>query len=190
MAAIARRIAVGLLISSFLCWSAPAQQDRPAEVRALVSSIATALSSGDAAEAMRAFGPSYSELGRLRGYFETLASSYAITNEVDVIDEQDSDTDSKVTLNWALTLTDLVSDASEHREGEIHARVIVTKDGLKVVEFSPINLFDPLKQRRSKGDGKQSSDGDTYRALGASSKATRPFPLERFFFLQRTTWPG
>jgi hypothetical protein len=157
MAVIGRRFAVSLLILCVFATVVPAQQDRPAGVRALISSVATALSSGDAAEAMKAFDSSYSDFERLRGYLETLASSYAVANEVDVIDEQDSDPDTKVTLNWSITLTDLVSDATEHREAEIHARVIVTKKGLKIVEFSPISLFDPVRQRPLKSGGKQSS---------------------------------
>ncbi len=125
--------------------ASPLQADRAADVRAQLSYIATALSSGNAADAMSPFDKSFSNYEKLGNYFQGL-NAFQVANEIDVVDEQDTPADTKLTVNWTLTLTDLGTDTAERRTGEINVR-LVRKDGKwKIVDFSPISLFNPQQK--------------------------------------------
>lgn len=151
MAAIGHRIraspwtlpAAGMLL--VFVSAPPLRADRAADVRAPLSYIATALTSGNAADAMTPFDKSFLNYQKLSNYFQGL-NAFQIDNELDVIDEQDTDTESKLTVNWTLTINDLATGATERRSGDINVRIVRKGGKWKIVDFSPISLFDPQQK--------------------------------------------
>ncbi len=123
----------------------PLEADRSSDVRADISYVATALTSGNAADAMSRFDKSFSDYEKLRSYFQGL-NAFEVGNEVDVVDEQDTDTETKLTVNWTLTLTDAATDSTERRSGDINVRLVLREGKWKIVDFSPISLFNPQQK--------------------------------------------
>ncbi len=121
--------------------------DQSAEVRSRLSEIATSLTAGDPAGAMAPFSKSFPNYQRLREDFSGLTNAFSIVNEVDVIDEADSKAESVVTVNWAITLTNPQNKFNTQHSAEIHVRFIREKGNLKIVEFSPIAIFDPSQSQ-------------------------------------------
>jgi hypothetical protein len=132
--------AAGALVPFMMALSIYA--DRADDIRAQVSYIGTALSSGNATDAMTPFDKSFPNYQKLSNYFQGL-TAFQIANEIDFIEEDDSETDAKLTVNWILTLTDLATDATERRTGEINIRLAWKNGKWKIVDFAPIVLFDP-----------------------------------------------
>lgn len=119
--------------------------DRAADVRAQISDIATALTAGNPADAMAPFDKSFPNYEKLSNYFQGL-NGFQVDNEVDVIDEQDTDTETKLTVSWTLTLSDLGTDVTERRTGDINVRLVLKDGKWKIVDFSPISLFNPQQK--------------------------------------------
>jgi len=126
--------AIGLKVSSHraLCTAAlamltlpalPLHADRPGDVLATINYVATALASDNAVDAMAPFDKSFANYAKLRDYFSGLTESSQLVNEVDLTDEQDSDTQSSVTVDWTLTLTNKTTLQTERRSGEIDIRL-------------------------------------------------------------------
>ena len=150
MAVIGRRTlftAAALLLLS----GSPLLADRAADIRSQICYIATSLGNGSAADALTPFDKSYVDYEKLSSYFQGL-TALQIENEVDVTDEDDtSDTETKVTVTWAITLTDISSSHTDHRSADINIRLVLKGRKWKIVEFSPIDIFNPL----SRGNAKQ-----------------------------------
>jgi hypothetical protein len=117
--------------------------DEAADVRAQLGAIATALTAGNPAEAMMPFDKSYADYDKLSNYFAGLTNAFQIVNNVSVTDEDDAAAESKLTVHWTLTLSDLGSNATQQREGDIHVRMVLRGRTWKIVEFAPIDVFDP-----------------------------------------------
>ncbi len=117
--------------------------DRAADIRAQLSYVATSLTAGNATDAMGPFDKSFSNYNKLSSYFQGLSAAFQVDNEVDVIDEQDMDASSNLTITWTLTLTDLGTDATERRTQDINVRLVLKDGKWKIVDFSPISLFNP-----------------------------------------------
>ncbi len=105
----------------------------------------------------RLFDKSCSNYQKLTEYFQGLAA-FQIENEVDVTDEQDTATDTKLTVNWTLTLTDLGSNSTERRSGDVNIRLLQKDGKWKIVDFSPIDLFNPQQKPGPKRQPAQRSD--------------------------------
>lgn len=122
----------------------PLLADRAADIRTQISYVATALTSGNAADALTPFEKSSANYEKLSGYFQGL-TVYQIENEVDITDEDDTkSTETKVTVDWALTLTDLATNRTDRRTAEINVRLVLKDGKWKIAEFSPIDIFNPL----------------------------------------------
>ncbi len=155
MAAIAPRLSrrhsvllfVPLLWIGSASWGAA---DQPAEVRGQLSRIADSLTAGDAAGAMSPFSKSFGDYDKLRDYFTGLTSAFSIVNEVDVLAESDTGTESLLTIHWTMTLSDNQSSFTNQRAAEIHVRLVRGKDKWKINGFSPIDLFDPADAQKPK----------------------------------------
>ncbi len=141
MAAIEPKTGV-LLAALALMFAMPLDGDRAADARAQISHIATALTSGDPADAMTPFDKSFPDYQKLSDYFQGLSASQ-IENEVDVLDEDDTEAETKLTVNWTLTLTDRATSATERRSAEINVRLVPKNGKWKIVGFSPIRIFNP-----------------------------------------------
>lgn len=143
------RSAHGAALLILVWFQVPALADRAADIRVQISSIGTALSSGSASEAMTPFDKSYASYGKLRDYFEALSALQA-ENEVDVLDEQDTDAGSTVTIKWTLTLTNPSTSHSDARTANINVRFALKRGKWKIVDFSPIDIFNPLQGQTPK----------------------------------------
>ena len=121
----------------------PLYAERTADVLATVNYVAAALSSDNPIDAMRPFDKSFVNYVKLRDYFSGLTDSSQLVNDVDVTDEQDSAAESSVTVAWTLTLTNKTTAETERRSGDIHIRLTLQNGKWKIVDFSPIDLFNP-----------------------------------------------
>ena len=139
--------AAGALVP--LMMALPIYADRADDIRAQVSYVGTALSSGNATDAMTPFDKSFPNYEKLRNYFQGL-TAFQVANEMDFIEEDDSETNAKLTVNWTLTLTDLATNATERRTSDINIE-LVRKDGKwKIIDFAPIAFFDPQQKPEPK----------------------------------------
>lgn len=116
--------------------------DASTDARAQVAAVAEALTSGDPAGAITHFAKSYRDYEKLRRYFEGL-SAFQVENQLDITDEDDTDTSVSLTITWDITLTDAGSDRSRRRTGEIHAKLMLIHSKWRIVEFSPLDIFNP-----------------------------------------------
>jgi hypothetical protein len=124
-------------------YALPVKADRPTSVLATINHVATALAGDSASDAMTAFEKSFPKYANLRDYFSGLTDSSQLINEVDVIEQQDSDNQSNVTVEWTLTLTNKTTLQTERRTGEIHIRLKLDGQKWKIVDLAPIDLFNP-----------------------------------------------
>jgi hypothetical protein len=147
---ITRRFALrGLLLSAFVSAPVFAQQgDRASDALAQIGYVATALTAGNAADAMTPFDKSYPEFSTLEGYFNGLAHAFQLGNEVDVIDQQDSTQETRLVVNWTLTLTDLATNYEDRRTGEMNITLKNKGGKWRIVDFRPISIFNPLQGTR------------------------------------------
>lgn len=139
-----------LLAAALLLPRSPLLADRGADIRSQISHIATSLAFGNAADALTSFDKSYPNYEKLSDYFQGLAA-FQIENEVDVSDEEDtSDVETKVTISWTLTLTDLATNRTNRRNADINIRFVLERGKWKIVEFAPIDIFSPLVKWNSR----------------------------------------
>jgi hypothetical protein len=112
------------------------------DARAQVAAVAEALTSGDAAEAMSHFSKSFADYEKLRRFFEGL-TAFQIENQLEITDEEDMANGVSMTITWDITLTDLGSDRSRRRTGEIHVKLLPVESKWRIAEFSPLDIFNP-----------------------------------------------
>jgi len=142
--------AAGVTTLVLTLFSLPLQADRAHDVLSTINYVATALAGDNAADAMTPFDKSFPNYVKLRDYFEGLTDGWQIVNEVDVTDEEDSATQSNITVQWTMTLTNKSTFQIERRSGQIHLRLALEHGKWKVVDFSPIDFFDPQPKQQSK----------------------------------------
>jgi hypothetical protein len=140
MAAIARSSLVSLVALAAAAFGA----DTP---RARVSYVASALTAGNPADAMSCFDKSFAGYEKLRGYFSGLTSAFQLVNQLEVTEEEDSAAEATLTIEWTLTLSDPQTGYAENRNAAVHARLALKSAKWKIVEFTPIELFDPQPKR-------------------------------------------
>jgi hypothetical protein len=150
MAAIGRDIA--LRTSFAVCCLAVAAiprsgfaADASSEAREQITAVAAALSSGDAAAAMSHFSKSLPDYTTVRRYFEGL-SAFQVENQLKITDEEGSDKDFTLTITWDITLTDFGTDRSRRRSGDIHVKLAPVGSKWRIVEFTPVDIFNPQVQ--------------------------------------------
>jgi hypothetical protein len=121
--------------------------DQPSQIRSQLEVVARGLSAGDPAAAISPFDKSYADYDKLSNYFGGLTNAFQIVNEIDVVDEQDTEAEIKATVHWTITLSDLGSNYTERRVGDIQVQLVLKDHKWKIVEFSPIEVFDPQLKR-------------------------------------------
>jgi hypothetical protein len=139
MAAIGRSSLVSLVALAAAAFGA----DTP---RARVSYVASALTAGNPADAMTPFDKSFAGYEKLSAYFSGLTGAFQLTNQLEVTEEQDSAEEATLTLEWTLTLMNPQTAYAENRNATIQVRLALKNGNWKIVEFSPIELFDPRKR--------------------------------------------
>jgi hypothetical protein len=141
-----------LLLSSAM----PLSADRAADVRAQISYVASALGSGNPSDALEPFDKSFKDYEKLRDYFQALTAGFDVTSEVEILDEQDEEAQTKLVVNWIVTLTnpraasDLTASTTERRSRNVNIRLVPKKGKWKIVNFSPIEIFYPQIGRSGK----------------------------------------
>jgi hypothetical protein len=150
MAVIVARAAV---IVGFALCAAYTRADQALDVRSQLQAVASALSAGNPAEAMIPFDKSCANYDKLSNYFGALTSAFQIVNEIDVVDEQDAPAETKLTVNWTITLSDLGTNFTERRRGDINVRMELKDGKWKIVDFSPIEIFEPQQKPTPKSTG-------------------------------------
>lgn len=152
--------AIGVRAALFLAMAAsPLFADRASDVLSQLEYASNALTNNNAPDAMTSFDKSCPNYDQIRDDFAGLTDGYIVQNELNVTDEDDSSaTETTLTVNWILTLSPKGSgdqrsgstraeNGSQRRTGDIHVRLILKKRKWKIVEFSPLTIFDPeLKQ--------------------------------------------
>jgi hypothetical protein len=135
MAAIARSSLLCLLLAvAALGANTPRQQ---------VGHVASALTARVAADAMAPFDKSFADYDKLRGYFNGLTAAFEVTNQLEVTEEQDSAGEATITVEWDLTLANAENGYSQNRNASVHIRLVQKSGQWKIVEFSPVELFNP-----------------------------------------------
>lgn len=133
----------GLLLGLPVCVRA----DRPEDIRAQVVYVASALSGGNPSDALAPIDKSFKDYAKLRDYFVGLTQAYQVASEVEITDEDDRETESKLQVTWRLTLTDPASNTSNQRSADINL-TLVQKDGKwKIVDLSPVDFFNPQRAK-------------------------------------------
>jgi len=121
--------------------------DQAADARSTLDQVARGLSEGNPADAISPFDKSYGDYDKLSGYFGGLTDAFQIVNEIDVVDERDTERDITLTARWTITLSDLGSNYTERRVGDIQVRLLLKNRKWKIVEFLPIDIFDPRQKQ-------------------------------------------
>lgn len=137
-------IALVLLIAASTSLRTAVAADRPLDV---VASVAKALTAGDPSDAMTPFDKSCPNYEKLTRYFSELASAFQVQSEIDPTDEQNTGKQTKLTVNWILTLADLQNNSTERRSGEINVTLEQKSGKWKIINFAPIDLFNPQRAK-------------------------------------------
>jgi hypothetical protein len=138
-----------VLLVLLLAGVLPLRADRAADVRAQISYVASALASGNPSDALGPFDKSCKDYQKLKDYFQALTTGFEITSEVEILDEQDEEAETKLLVNWTLTLanprgaSDLNASSSERRSADINIRLVPQKGKWKIVDLSPVEFFNP-----------------------------------------------
>jgi hypothetical protein len=149
MAVIGRRRYIALLVTGLLSPFLLGADDS-SDLRDILQQIATSLTDENAADALKPFSHAFSDYDRLRDDFEGLVASYQITNEVNVMDEGNDSGQITATIGWTITLGDKTNPGvQDSRYREIQLRLLREKKHWKIVECSPIDLFDPKFHAKS-----------------------------------------
>ena len=149
MAAIGRRSAILVAAALFATLVVPARADGSVDVLATINLITRALADDNAPGAMDPFDKSFRDYAKLQDYFAGLTDRGQIVSEVDILDQSDSKTESKVTVRWTMTITNnSIAGDTEQRTAEIHLRLVPNHDSWKIVEFSPIDFFNPAPKTK------------------------------------------
>jgi len=135
MAAIAR--------SPFLCLLLAAAALGANTPRQQVSHVASALTAREPADAMTPFDKSFADYDKLRGYFGGLTAAFDMTNQLQVTEEQDAADEATLTIEWTLTLVNAQNGYSQNRNASVHIRLVRKGSAWKIVDFSPVELFNP-----------------------------------------------
>jgi hypothetical protein len=121
--------------------------DDSADARGQVSHVATALSEGNAADALTPIDKSYANYDKLRNYFLGLTGAFQIVNGIEISDEQDDEAQIILSVHWDLTLTDLQTNYTENRAADVNIKLTRLKGKWKIVDIEPIDIFNPARTR-------------------------------------------
>lgn len=144
MAAIALRIS---LLCLAICL---ASAEQPKGIRQQIGYVATALTSGDAADAMTPFDRKFANYDKLRDYFAGLAGAFQLVNEIEVGDEEATATTAKLIVHWTLTMTDGANGFNNSRSGDLSFALALIDGRWKITDLTPIEFFDPQLRGRGK----------------------------------------
>jgi hypothetical protein len=129
------------LAAVFLLTAALSAQPNKAIYRQ-VTHVATALTAGNAADAMTMFDKTFRDYDRLHDYFSALTNAYQLVNEIEVTGEQIADSEATVRVHWVMTLSD-----SQTRSEDVTVKLNLRESKWRIVDFSPVEFFNPQLQK-------------------------------------------
>ncbi|MDQ2945032.1 MAG: hypothetical protein M3Y27_03680 [Acidobacteriota bacterium] len=136
MAAIAHK-----LLFAVFAFALTAAADQARDVLKAINHVATALTGGNPSDAMLPFDKSCPNYTTIQNNFIGLTDVYQVSNEANVMDEQDLPTETTLTLQWTLNLTNKGTHENINRTAEVHLRLRSERGRWKIIEFSPVDLF-------------------------------------------------
>lgn len=138
---------LALLVPAIASSQAPESENgkQSAQARAVLGSVADALTAGNAADAIAHFDKAFPKYDALSNDLNGLVNAFYISSEIEVLDEDDAPAETKLTVRWAITLTDLQSYYTEDRSAELAVRLVRKGEKWRIVGLSPISLFDPAR---------------------------------------------
>jgi hypothetical protein len=143
MAAIGVRQARAALLFAIFALTCQSQGNQ--DLRNRLSDISTALSAGNASNAMEPFDRSFSGYEKLSDYFTALTAAYQVAAEVEVTDEQQTDGGIKLSVRWTLHLTDAEKN-TENRSADLTLQWVRKKGKWKITDLTPLDLFNPQQR--------------------------------------------
>jgi hypothetical protein len=139
MAATARRLCFLLVLPAGI-----AMADQSHDVLRAINQVATALTANNPSQALVPIDKSLANYNTLENEFIGLTSAYQITNEAEVLDEEDtSSSETKLTLRWVLSLASNETGETKSRSAEVQVRLQLKDGKWKIVELAPIDIFTP-----------------------------------------------
>src|SRR5947209_15527450 len=100
-----RKARIGVLLPLLLAGTLPLHADRAADARAQIAYVASALGNGNPSDALGPFDKSCKDYQKLEDYFRALTAGFEVTSEVEILDERDEEAETRLLVNWSLTLT-------------------------------------------------------------------------------------
>jgi hypothetical protein len=143
MAATGVRKARAALLFAIFALTCQAQGNQ--DLRNRLSDISTALSAGNASNAMEPFDKSFDGYQKLSDYFVALTNAYQVATEVEVTDEQKTDDGINLSVHWTLHLTDAGKN-TENRSADLTLQWVRKKGKWKITNLTPLDLFNPQQR--------------------------------------------
>ena len=101
------------------------------------------MAAGSAADAIVQFDKSFPKYQTLNDYFNGLVNAFYVSNQVEILDEEDAAGETKLSVRWDITLTDRQNEYTDNRSAEISFRLVQNTGKWKIADLEPISLFDP-----------------------------------------------
>ncbi|HLH02836.1 MAG TPA: hypothetical protein VKX25_08700 [Bryobacteraceae bacterium] len=146
MAVTARNFRSLAVAALFCVLTTGARADQAGDLRERVMQVSNAISAANGPDAMEVFSKSCKDYDKLRRDFTGLADGYQITNEVNFLDDPSEGDEPEMHVHWTMTLGDAQHTFSIQRAADITVRFRREKGKWKIVEFAPIDIFDPSAQ--------------------------------------------
>ncbi len=146
--------AIAAVVVILLALVLPIYGDESADLRRRLSDVATALASGQPAQAMECFDrQKFADYDKLSGYFDGLTGAYQVDSQIDVNDEEGTETEAKLTVHWTLTLTDPATSLDLRRDAEMTVKLVRIKNSWQIVAMAPLGIFDPQMKKSERNSG-------------------------------------
>jgi hypothetical protein len=144
MAAIGRKASTWLLLAAALSLvPAPMRAD---DLLDSINRVAGGLSNNNAGDALSAFDKSFSGYPQLERYFDGLCGGYLVTNEAQLLDQNESGDAASLTVHWTMTLNSQGTNESIRHSDTVHIQLNRKKNKWKIVDLSPVSFFDPQRK--------------------------------------------
>lgn len=147
MAATVRRRQAVFLAALLVLAGSPLYADRPGDVRAQVTYVASALASGNPTDALGPFDKSCADYDKLSQYFAALTGSFEVVSEIEIADEDDADQETTLKVSWALQVSGRSdnpgSRGNQRRTYDVTMRLKAIQGKWKIVSFAPVEMFNP-----------------------------------------------
>ena len=134
--------AVGILAFSGLV---PAAEKTPLSS---LANLATALTNGDADDALELFDSKMSTYAEIEQKIEALTAQDDINCAIDIVTDEETGGIHKLDLDWFMQLKSQIDDSQlERRRERVKVEMRQIKGVWKIVSISPISILDPLQIR-------------------------------------------